>query len=159
MPDRWTQCSDTDYFTPQIGKRHEGLQKLVDVLPAVRHKVRSGIDHLNHGDFSFFKPRFQTAHFKQVVYAAEFLRRPPKRKNKNSPTESYSTLTIWTSLRWSTRDICMAIVCEGEWWQCRSYMGVVKGRTPFVTSHRIITQRNNSEIWSEMGRWSTLTAI
>lgn len=24
----------------QIGKRHEGLQKLVDALPAVRHKVR-----------------------------------------------------------------------------------------------------------------------
>lgn len=44
--------SDTDYFTPQIGKRHEGLQKLVDVLPAVRHKVSSMIDHLNHaGDF------------------------------------------------------------------------------------------------------------
>lgn len=26
----------------QVGKRHEGLQKLVDALPAIRHKVSMG---------------------------------------------------------------------------------------------------------------------
>lgn len=30
----------------QVGKRHEGLQKLVDALPAIRHKVNSTHVHM-----------------------------------------------------------------------------------------------------------------
>lgn len=49
----------------QLGKRHEGLQKLVDALPAIRHKVNHCIYVLG---FFFFLDEMMSSEMNSPIF-------------------------------------------------------------------------------------------